>query len=72
VLVPIPFSDLASHKVRPAIVIGKGTFEGDLIVVPVTSRIFQSDLVLEDWAVSGFNVPSGIKGQISTIPLYGR
>jgi mRNA interferase MazF len=67
VLVPIPFSDLTSHKVRPAIVIGKGTFEGDLIVVPVTSRIFQCDLVLEDWAVSGLNVPSGIKGQISTI-----
>jgi hypothetical protein len=40
VLLPIPFTDLTSHKVRPAVVVGKGTFEADVIVVPVTSRIF--------------------------------
>lgn len=67
VLLPIPFTDLTSHKVRPAIVIGKGNFAGDLIVIPVTSRVFQWDLVLEDWSASGLNVPSGIKGQIATV-----
>jgi mRNA interferase MazF len=67
VLLPIPFTDLTSHKVRPDMVIGKGTFQGDLIVVPVTSRIFQSDLVLEDWSEAGLNVPSGVKGQIATV-----
>ena len=34
VLLPIPFTDLSSHKVRPAIVIGLGTFPRDLFVVP--------------------------------------
>lgn len=36
VLLPIPFTDLSSSKVRPAIVIGHGSFTGDLFVVPVT------------------------------------
>ena len=34
VLLPIPFTDLSSHKVRPAIVIGLGTFPGDLLLHP--------------------------------------
>ena len=67
VLLPIPFTDLTSHKVRPAAVIGFGTFDGDIFVVPVTSRLFQADLVFEDWPQAGLNVPSGIKGQIATI-----
>jgi hypothetical protein len=40
VLLPIPFTDLTSHKVRPAVVIGRGTFGADMFVVPVTSRLF--------------------------------
>ena len=69
VLLPIPFTDLISHKVRPAVVIGAGTFDGDVFVVPVTSRLFQSDLVFEDWLQAGLNVPSGIKGQIATVDV---
>lgn len=30
VLLPIPFTDLTSSRVRPAIVIGHGSFAGDL------------------------------------------
>lgn len=67
VLLPIPFTDLTSHKVRPAVVIGMGAFGEDMFVVPVTSRLFQTDLVFEDWLQAGLNVPSGIKGQIATI-----
>lgn len=67
ILLPIPFTDRSSQKVRPAIIIGAGTFEGDVFVVPVTSRLFQTDLVFEDWGKAGLNVPSGIKGQIATI-----
>lgn len=67
VLLPIPFTDLTSHKVRPAVVIGTGTFEGDVFVVPVTSRLFQTDLVFQDGLQAGLNVPSGIKGQIATV-----
>jgi mRNA interferase MazF len=56
VLLPIPFTDLSSQKVRPAVVIGTGPFAGDVFVVPVTSRLFQTDLLLQDWSQAGLNV----------------
>ena len=67
VLLPIPFTDLSSSKVRPAVVVGLGTFPGDLFVVPVTSLLTNADLILADWNGAGLNVPSGIKGQICTV-----
>ena len=67
VLLPIPFSDLSSHKVRPAVVIGFGTFPGDLFVVPITSQLSNADFSLADWQAAGLNVPSGIKGQLCTV-----
>ena len=67
VLLPIPFTDLSSSKVRPAIVVGRGTWPGDLFVVPVTSQLENADMALTRWAEAGLNVPSGVKGQICTI-----
>ena len=67
VLLPIPFTDLRSNKVRPAVVIGLGSFESDLFVVPVTTRLFQTDLILRDRTQAGLNVQSGVKGQIATV-----
>ncbi|MCX8496536.1 MAG: type II toxin-antitoxin system PemK/MazF family toxin [Akkermansiaceae bacterium] len=67
VLLPIPFTDLSSSKVRPAIVVGHGSWPGDLLVVPVTSQLLNADFHLSQWAEAGLNVPSGIKGQISTV-----
>lgn len=67
VLLPIPFTDLSSSKVRPAIVVGHGSWTGDLFVVPVTSQLSNADLLLNDWQAAGLNVPSGIKGQICTV-----
>lgn len=67
VLLPIPFTDLSSSKVRPAIVIGKGPWPGDLFVTPVTSQMANTDLKITCWAEAGLNVPSGVKGQICTI-----
>ena len=69
VLLPIPFTDLSSSKVRPAIVVGHGSWPGDLFVVPVTSRLANADLPLSQWAEAGLNVPSGIKGQICTVEV---
>jgi mRNA interferase MazF len=67
VLLPIPFTDLTSHKVRPAIVIGLGSFPGDLFVVPITSQISNADFPLADWRIAGLNVACGVKGQLCTI-----
>lgn len=55
VLLPIPFTDLNSSKVRPAIVVGFGSFSGDLFVVPITSQAFNWDDELSD--------SSGTQGQ---------
>ena len=67
VLLPIPFSDLSSRKVRPAVVVGQSSHAGDLFVVPISSQLQKVDLRLEDWRAAGLNVPCGIKSQIATI-----
>jgi hypothetical protein len=46
VLLPIPFTDLSSSKVRPAVVVGHGSWMGDLLVVPVTSQLQNADLII--------------------------
>src|SRR5881628_1165095 len=47
VLLPIPFTDLTSRKVRPAVVIGrKGE---DLFLVPISSQLPNTDFPLQDW-----------------------
>jgi mRNA interferase MazF len=67
VLLPIPFTDLTSRKVRPAVVIGHGGQAADLFVVPISSQLQNVDLVLQDWHAAGLNVLCGIKSQIATI-----
>lgn len=67
VLLPIPFSNLESRKVRPAVVVGQFQSTGDLIVVPVTSRLENSEFALRDWSAAGLNVASGVKAHIATI-----
>jgi len=66
-LLPIPFTDLSSQKVRPAVVIGYGSFPGDVFVVPITSQMANADFPLSAWQAAGLNVPCGIKSQICTI-----
>lgn len=65
VLLPIPFSDLTSRKVRPAIVIGRS--QADLFLVPISSRLPHTDFALKEWRAAGLNVPCGVKAQIATV-----
>ena len=67
VLLPIPFTDLSSRKVRPAVIIGFGDHPGDLFVAPISSQLTNVALLLQDWRVAGLNVPCGIKSQLATI-----
>jgi len=65
VLLPIPFTDLSSRKVRPAIVIGSNG--ADLFLVPISSQFSNTDFLLKDWRAAGLNVPCGVKAQIATV-----
>ena len=65
VLLPIPFTDLTSRKVRPAVVIGRGS--SDLFLVPISSVLSNTDFALADWKAAGLNVACGIKAQIATV-----
>ena len=65
VLLPIPFTDLKSRKVRPAIVIGLSG--ADLFLVPISSQLSNTDFVLKEWRAAGLNVACGVKAQIATV-----
>jgi len=63
VLLPIPFTDLTSRKVRPTVVVGRnGT---DLFLVPISSVLSNTDIPVVEWSAAGLNVPSGIKAQLA-------
>jgi mRNA interferase MazF len=65
VLLPIPFTDLTSRKVRPAIVVGRSG--ADLLLVPISSVLANTDFPLKEWRAAGLNVPSGVKAQFATV-----
>ena len=66
VLLPVPFTDLTSRKVRPAVVLGRAR-HGDLFIVPISSQLPNTDYALADWRAAGLNVPCGIKAQLATV-----
>jgi mRNA interferase MazF len=68
VLVPIPFSDLTSRKVRPAIVIGSNG--RDFFLVPITSEFSNADFPIKEWNAAGLNVPCAVKAQLATIEQH--
>ncbi|HZF01268.1 MAG TPA: type II toxin-antitoxin system PemK/MazF family toxin [Methylomirabilota bacterium] len=65
VLLPIPFTDLTSRKVRPAIVIGQNG--ADLFLVPISSQLPNTDFPLKEWRAAGLNVSCGVKAQLATV-----
>jgi mRNA interferase MazF len=65
VLLPVPFTDLTSRKVRPAIILGRNG--ADLFLVPISSVLSNTDFPLKEWRAAGLNVPSGVKAQLVTV-----
>jgi mRNA interferase MazF len=65
ILLPIPFTDLKSRKVRPAIVVGRSG--QDLFLVPISSQLSNTAFALKEWRAAGLNVPCGVKTQIATV-----
>jgi mRNA interferase MazF len=65
VLLPYPFTDLKTTKVRPAVVAASVTGHySDIFVIPLTSRsttLNSGEFRLTDWRYAGLNVPSAVK-----------
>ena len=74
VLVPFPFSDLSTTKVRPAVVVSSALYhatEPDLLLVALTSKVATAtgpfDYVLSDWRTAGLRYPSALKPVLFTL-----
>jgi PemK-like, MazF-like toxin of type II toxin-antitoxin system len=70
ILVRYPFSDLASSKVRPAVVVNAPHVSHDLMIVPITSRLtnlLQGEFVLTEWRTAGLNIASAVKRGLYTV-----
>lgn len=74
VLVPFPFSDLSTTKVRPAVVVSGALYhatEPDVILAALTSRVALAtgplDFVLGDWRAAGLRYPTAFKPVLATL-----
>jgi mRNA interferase MazF len=74
VLVPFPFSDLRTTKVRPAVVVSGALYhatEPDLLLAALTSRVAAAtgplDYLLGDWRIAGLHYPSALKPVLFTL-----
>ena len=74
VLVPFPFTDLRSQKVRPAVVVSSSEYhasEPDLILGAITTNLSAAmsavDYVLREWQVANLRYPSAFKPLLFTL-----
>ena len=74
VLVPFPFSDLSTTKVRPAAVMSTARYHAhvpDLLLVALTSQVRAAtgpfDYVLMDWQAANLRFPSAFKPVVLTL-----
>ena len=74
VLVPFPFTDLSTTKVRPAVVLSSALYhatEPDIVLGAITSNVTAAtgplDHILSDWQGAGLRFPSAFKPILSTI-----
>jgi mRNA interferase MazF len=73
-LVPFPFSDLSTTKVRPAVVVSGPLYhsiEPDLLLAGITSNVpavtGPLDYILTDWRSAGLRYPSALKPVLFTL-----
>ena len=71
VLVPFPFRDQATTRVRPAVVVSEDTYnqQGDLIIAAITTHTprFPTDYPLVDWQAANLVAPSTVRRQLATV-----
>lgn len=73
-LVPFPFSNLRSDKVRPAVVLSSSAYhatEPDIIIGAITSNVAAAtapvDYILSDWRQANLRLPSAFKPVVVTM-----
>lgn len=73
VVVPFPFTDKASSKRRPALVISSKSFNDNhdqLILAMITTAKnsrWHSDIMLADWKAAQLNVPCKVRFKLFTL-----
>ena len=74
VLVPFPFSDLSTTKVRPAVVVSSALYhstEPDILLAALTSQVTAAigpfDYLLQDWRSANLRFPSALKPVLMTL-----
>jgi len=74
ILVPFPFSDLSTSKVRPAVVVSSALYhtnEPDLLLAAITSNVAAAtgplDYLLNNWRAAGLRYPSALKPVLFTL-----
>jgi hypothetical protein len=66
-LLPMPFTDLRSRKVWPAVVMHPSSHPRDLLPVPISLILENVDFRVHNWRAAELNVPCGVKSRISSI-----
>ena len=65
ILLPYPFTDMKTTKVRPAVVVSsEDSRYNDVFVAPITSRtnnLNAGEFIMTDWSAAGLNVASAVK-----------
>ncbi|WP_202189658.1 type II toxin-antitoxin system PemK/MazF family toxin [Blastomonas sp. CCH1-A6] len=74
VLVPFPFTDQATSKRRPAVVISSANYHAsrpDVILMAITSQLRASaafgEVWLKEWQAAGLLKPSAVKPLVATL-----
>jgi mRNA interferase MazF len=70
VLLRFPFSDLASRKRRPVVVVNPAAFSaryGDIVVIPLTGASQADGLRLSKWREAGLRKPTWLKPMVATV-----